>query len=93
MLNCANPVNKVLLGLRSDNLEVVLSAELPHHGQGKLLVTITDIFGTNTNKRKLHLSASIDGDLTINALLKDIIWLLLNAIPLDDLVVDAVDDL
>ena len=56
-------------------------------------MTITDIFGTNTNERKFQLGASIDGDLTIDTLLKDIIWVLLNAIPFDDFVVDAMDDL
>ena len=56
-------------------------------------MTVTDIFGTNTNERKFQLGAGIDSNLTIDTLLKDIIWVLLNAIPFDDFVVDAMDDL
>lgn len=56
-------------------------------------MTVTDIFSTNTNERKFQLGAGIDGNLTIDTLLKDIIWVLLNAIPFDDFVVDAMDDL
>ena len=69
------------------------SAKLPHYSQSQLLVTVTNIFGTNTDERELELCAGVDSNLTIDSFFEDIIWLFLNAIPLDDGIVDTVNDL
>ena len=69
------------------------SAKLPHYSQSQLLVAVTNIFGTNTDERELELCAGVDSNLTIDSFFEDIIWLFLNAIPLDDGIVDTVNDL
>ena len=50
LANLVDPVKKIFLGLRSDNLEVVDAHELPDHSKDVLLDTLTDVLGADSDK-------------------------------------------
>jgi len=91
-LGLRDPVEEILLGLRANDLEIVESAELPDDGKDKLLVSITDIFGTDTNHLDLEFGSGVECSLAVDTCLEHILGLLLDVFPVDNLVVDPVDD-
>jgi len=67
--------------------------QLPNDGKHKLLVTVLDVLSTDTNQLDLEGFAGIEGNSAVDSLFEVIVGVLFDSVPLDNLVVDLVDDL
>lgn len=68
------------------------SAELPDDSEHKFFVSIANIFGTDANHLDLEFASGVESSLAVDTCLEHILGLLLDVSPVDNLVVDPVDD-
>lgn len=91
--NCTvGPSDDILLGLASDDLEVMDAHELPDDGKRQFLVSVQDVLGSNSHKLQLELSTSIKSHLAVNTLLEVVVWILFNSVPFNNVRVNLVND-
>lgn len=69
------------------------SGYLPDHGKGQLLVSLGQISTTNSNELQLEFLGSLDGGVVINILTEIVLWRLVNLLPLNDRVINFIDNL
>ena len=63
------------------------------NGKHSILLSLLDIISYSFDKFKLHLAESILGDLAVDSDLEGVVGVLFNAVPLNNVGVDLVDDL
>lgn len=66
---------------------------MPHDSEHKLLVALLDILRTDADQLDFKGSASIESNLAVDTLLKVVVGVLFDSIPLDNVRVDLVDHL
>lgn len=68
------------------------SHELPDNCKQELLVSIKDILGTDADKLYSKCFACIESDITVNAHLKHVVWILFNTFPINHFVINFVNN-
>jgi len=87
------PVEHVLLSLTSKDIQVVESYELPDNGKDCFFILLLNVLVADSDHLDTDLFSCVEGNLAVDLSLEDGVGLLLDAIPLDGLVVDLVDGL
>ena len=87
-----DPREHIVLGLGSDDLQVVDLHQLPDHGKDVLLVSVTNIRRINTDHLDTEELHGVSGQVTVVILIEDRLGLHLRLGPVDASVVDAMAD-
>ena len=69
------------------------SHKLPDDSKDEFFVSILDVLGTNTDLLNFELRGGVESNLAVDSLLEGVVRLLLDAVPLHNLIVDLVDGL
>jgi len=71
----------------------VKSHELPDDSKDEFFVSILDVLGTNADLLNFELRGGVESNLAVDSFLEGVVRLLLDAVPLHNLIVDLVDGL
>jgi hypothetical protein len=84
-----------LIGLATNDLQVVSAHQLPNYSQNHLLVSVGNVTSTNTNCLHIHslVVASIESNLAVDLLFEFIVRVLFDSVPFNDIWVDFMNNL